>query len=417
MKLALLVLFLVSCARAPLEDPRLAFRLSGAPESMQDSFDFSSLREQLKLSLDASEGKFPNEYVLGERTISRADYAIALRALLAAKDFPEFEKMVKEHFEFYEIYGNENGWGKVLSTGYYEPVIRGSKVPTKEFSVPLYAAPPDLVVVNAAEFLKRNPAFDSLPEVQRARFAFWRARYIAKDKKVVPYFTRQEIQAGAALAGKKLELAWLDPLDAFFLEVQGSGTIEFSEREKIRVGYDGQNGQPYVAIGKFLLDKIPLEKMSMQRIREELKKLDPASRDQILFQNPSLVFFKKLQGPAMTYCGVGAVGQRTIATDNLLIPKGLLHFFAIETPVFADAASLDPSAWEKKDRWVVDLDTGGAIRGGGRVDLFMGKGPEVEREAGAMKREGRLWAIAPRQEFLDSLKAAGFSFGSQPHPQ
>lgn len=404
MKYAWLFLLLVSCARAPLEDPRLAFRFSSPPDSLQDSFEFASLREQLKLSLAATEGKFPKEYILGDRTISRADYSLALASLAEAKDFSEFEKIVKDNFEFYEIYGNENGWGRVLSTGYYEPVIRGSKIPTKEFSVPLYSAPPDLVVVDATEFLKRNPAFESLPEVQKARFAFWRARYIAKEKKVVPYFTRQEIQAQAALAGKKLELAWLDPLDAFFLEVQGSGTIEFTNQEKIRVGYDGQNGQPYVAIGKFLLDKIPLEKMSMQRIREELKKLDPASRDQILFQNPSLVFFKKLQGPAITYCGVGAVGQRTIASDNLLIPKGMLHFFAIETPVFSDPAALDPAAWEQKNRWVVDLDTGGAIRGGGRVDLFMGKGPAVEREAGAMKREGKLWAIAPRQEFLDRLK-------------
>jgi membrane-bound lytic murein transglycosylase A len=141
----------------------------------------------------------------------------------------------------------------------------------------------------------------------------------------------------------------------------------------------------------------------MQRIRAYLASVPPAERDQVFFKNPSYVFFQPLESQSLTYSGAEVTAGRTIATDKFLFPKGVLGFFAIEEPTFAGEADLNASGWEAKPRFVFDQDTGGAIRGGGRVDLYMGQGPGAARKAGVMKRDGKLWGLAPKQVFLDRL--------------
>src|SRR5262249_7518340 len=137
------------------------------------------------------------------------------------------------------------------------------------------------------------------------------------------------------LGGKGLELAWLNPIDAFFLHIQGSGVVEFGKK-RIRVGYAAQNGSPYIPIGKTLTDVIPLEQMSLQRLPRYLATLPPEKQQEIFNRNPSYVFFQKLKEESLTYSGAAVTPGRTIASDPLFFPKGLLAFLEIEEPHFPD---------------------------------------------------------------------------------
>ena len=410
-KLLLVVLLLASCARAPLEDPLKAFRLTEAPE-LSDSLSPASLKEALERDIAALKKgvNIPPAYIFDGRTVSREDYLLALEALKPeTENLDRFRDFVKAHFDFYEVYGNDDGWGVIFSTGYYDPLMQGSRHKTERFSRAIYRTPKDLVTIDLGAYAEKFPDIEPLQKIkeeQKSAKPSWRGRYIAESRRVVPYYSREELESQKVFQGKHIELAWLDPIDAFFLEIQGSGIVDFGRGKRMRVGYDAQNGYPYEPIGKFLTDAIPIEEMSMQRIRQYMNGLSPEAQDQIFFKNPSYVFFKKLEGKSLTYSGAEVTPGRTIATDRFLFPKGTLGFFDIEEPVFANAEALDPSGWERKPRWVFDQDTGGAIRGGGRVDLYYGEGPEAERRAGVMKRSGRLWIAAPKAEFLAELRAA-----------
>ncbi len=412
MKRLFFFLLLASCARAPLEDPKGAFRLSTGPE-LKDSLPLSSLKEALERNLVAfsTSTTIPAEYQFGERIVSREDYQKSLAALAPElESMDRFQSFVRMNFDFYEVYGNEDGWGTIFSTGYYDPTVQGSKKKTDRFSRAIYKTPSDLVSIDLGAYAEKFPdqeIWQKARTEQKSPTPLWRGRYVAESKKIIPYYSRKEIEADLPLKGKGLELAWLDPVDAFFLEIQGSGVVEFTKGKKIRVGYDGQNGYAYAPIGKYMLDAIPLELMSMQRIRQHLNSLSPEARDSILFQNPSYVFFRELAGLSLTYSGAEVTPGRTIATDKFLFPKGTLNYLEIETPVFSDGEAFDPSDWITTPRWVFDQDTGGAIRGGGRVDLYMGQSEEAERMAGVMKRTGKLWALVPKEEFLQRLRMEG----------
>lgn len=406
MKKLLWIIFLASCARAPLEDPSKAFRLAEAPE-LVDSFDYASFQDALGKTLASysSSTVIPQEFTFGERKVSREDYRLALESLKQAQDFSSLHALILENFEFYEVYGNDEGWGKVFSTGYYDPVIQGSRKRTNTFTQPLYKSPPDLVSIDLVAYADAFPENENLQKIrsdQKTLKPQWRGRYVAEDKKIVPYHPRSSMNE--ALAGKKLELAWVDPVDASFLQIQGSGVVEFSKNDRIRVGYDSQNGHKYEALGKFLFHVIPKEQMSMQRIRQYLNSLPAPEKEEILHKNPSFVFFQELKGLSLTFSGAEVTAQRTIASDQFLFPKGTLNFLQIELPVFADDTAFEPSLWENKPRWVFDQDTGGAIRGGGRIDLYMGQGPAPERLAGVMKRTGTMWVVAPKQSFLEKIR-------------
>lgn len=409
MRLSLLALslFIFSCARAPLEDPQKAFLPSAAPV-LADSLPLESLREGLQRTLAAYETSkiIPAEFRFSDRRLSREDYRLALLALVPElTSFDHFHEFVRENFDFYEVYGRD-GPGEVFSTGYYEALMPGSRTKTKEFSQPLYKAPPDLVTIDLGAFALRYADLKPLQELiveQKSNHPNWKGRL--EGRTVVPYYNREEIESAQALAGKNLEIAWVNPIDAFFLEIQGSGSVILPNGKRIRVGYGGQNGWPYEAIGKHLYHVIPKEQMSMQRIRQYLETLGREQQQEIFNLNPSFVFFEELKTGAMTYSGAVATAGRTIASDQYLFPKGTLGFLNIELPVFADAAAYEPAGWESRPRWVFDQDTGGGIRGGGRIDLFMGEKPEEARMAGVMKRDGHYWVVAPKESFLQRLRA------------
>ena len=266
-----------------------------------------------------------------------------------------------------------------LLTGYYEPLLHGSLRRTDRFTIPLYLRPPELVDIDLGAFR------DDL----RGR----RLAGIVRDRRLVPFADRAGVEQGA-LVGRELELVWVDdPIDAFFLHIQGSGRVELPDGTHLRVGYAAQNGHPYVAIGRELVARgaLALEDVTMQSIRAWLEE-HPDQAGEIMRKNPSFVFFRKLDGEGpVGSAGTALEPYRSIAVDTAFLPMGV--------PVWLDGSWPSPSA-DQPDRplrrLVVAQDTGGAIRGPVRADLFCGYGEEAAEIAGRLKHPVRMWLLLPR---------------------
>lgn len=264
--------------------------------------------------------------------------------------------------------GDPNG----LFTGYYEPLLEGSRLRIGKYQTPLLRRPADLVMVQLGLFR---------PEWRGDRIA---GRVVAGN--LVPYPTRAEIERGA-LDANQLALYWVsDPVDAFFLEVQGSGKVRLPDGRTVSLGYDGQNGRPYVSIGKVLVERGQLtkEQVSLDSIKRWIR-AHPAEGRALLDDNPSYVFFREMEGETP----IGAEGAvltpgRSLAVDRAYLPLG--------APMFVDAHDDNGDV----RRLVVAQDTGGAIRGPVRGDLFWGFGAEAERRAGPMKAHGRYYLFLPK---------------------
>ena len=207
--------------------------------------------------------------------------------------------------------------------------------------------------------------------------------------RLIPYHNRHQIERGA-LRGRKLELVWVDSAaDAFFLHIQGSGRIRLRDGSVLRVGYAGTNGHPYTAIGRDLIARgaILREKMSMQAIRDWMS-ANPAEGAALMRTNKSYIFFRELTGPGpLGAQGVALTPERSIAVDRSALPLGL--------PVWLDTTLPDGAATPYR-RLMVAQDTGGAIKGAVRADVFWGPGARAARMAGAMKSPGRYWFLIPR---------------------
>lgn len=268
-----------------------------------------------------------------------------------------------------------NGDRQGLFTGYYEPTLYGSEVKTSEYNIPLRMRPSDLVMVNLGEFRD---------ELKGQRIA---GRVVSGQLK--PYEDRGEIEDGKLPAAQDVPLLWVnDAADAFFLQIQGSGVVVLPNGQTVRVGYDGQNGHPYTAIGKILIDKGELtkENVSMQTIREWMHE-HPSEAKDLMRTNKSYVFFRRLEtdGPVGAQ-GVVLTAQRSLAIDPVFLPYGLPVYLDIENPIQPDS---------RIQRLVVTQDTGGAIKGPVRGDVFWGYGDEAASIAGVMKSKGQAWILAP----------------------
>ena len=265
-----------------------------------------------------------------------------------------------------------------LFTGYYVPLLRGARQPDSVYRYPLYRRPTDLVSVDLGQFD---------PELEGRRIG----GRVEKGR-LVPYADRAAIDRGA-LAGRQLEFLWVDdPVDRFFLEIQGSGQVRLPSGETIRVGYADQNGRPYRAIGKDLIEigAIAREDMSMQAIRAWLA-ANPAEAPAMMARNPSYVFFAEAppaSGPSGAQ-GVPLTPGRSLAVDRKYLPLG--------APMWIDTVAPEPDGDRPLRRLVVAQDTGGAIRGAVRGDVFWGAGARAEYLAGHMKSPGRLFILLPRE--------------------
>lgn len=264
--------------------------------------------------------------------------------------------------------------GTGIMTGYYEPILRGSTTQDDTYRTPLYARPPELVEAAGADPLRR-------------RFG------VLQDGRMEPFHDRAAIERGA-LSGRGLELVWVDdPVDAFFLHIQGSGRVTLENGETLRLGYAGQNGRGYVAIGRILIERgdMPRDRMSMQAIRTWLRDVGQDRAVELMSNNPSYVFFRRVETLSPEQGPIGALGvpltpQRSVAVDRSAIPLGLPLFVAARDP-------LDRSAMA---RMVVAQDTGGAIRGPARTDFFWGWGNEAGERAGRMREDAQVFLLLPR---------------------
>jgi len=296
--------------------------------------------------------------------------------------------------------------GKVLVTGYYVPVLHGSRHQSSRFCWPLYERPDDLVSISLAEFgfwkrwQKSSILLRWLMNLGGLRALPTRVfgRLMA-DRKVIPYFSREEIDYEDALAGRQLELVWLDDdIERFFLHIQGSGRIILAEGGEIMVGYAAANGHPYRSIGAWLIRQGYMEReaVTMPTIRKFIQD-HPEKAADIFTANPSYVFFRQLPNQEPLGCWqIPLTAGRSIATDKSLFPGGGLAFLLTEIPSFSVDGSI--ISWQSSGRLVLNQDTGGAIKGSWRVDLFCGTGKAAAQMAGVMKQPGHLFFLAPKLE-------------------
>lgn len=273
---------------------------------------------------------------------------------------------------------SNRGRPRGLFTGYYEPTLHGSRRRHGAFTVPLHKRPPELVAVDLGVFR---------PDLKGRRIA---GR--VDEGRLRPWEERAEIADGS-LGGRGLELVWVDDqIDRFFLQVQGSGIVELDDGGLMRVGYDGQNGHPYYAIGRELIARgeVRREEMSMQAIRGWLAE-HPEQAGALLATNRSYVFFRELTGLGpLGAQGVALVPGRALAVDRRHLPMGIPAWIDTEHP------NADPELSDLTlQRLVVLQDTGGSIRGPVRGDVFFGPGEEAAAVAGRMKHSGRIWLLLP----------------------
>jgi membrane-bound lytic murein transglycosylase A len=281
----------------------------------------------------------------------------------------------ENRFTPYELGGGETGDG--LITGYYEPLLHGNFAKTVRYRYPLYRPPDDLVIVDLGELY---------PELEGKR-----VRGRLTGRRVIPYYSRAEIHDGRRpLKGR--ELAWVDdPVALFFLHIQGSGRMQLPDGRVRHVGYADQNGHPYVAIGRRLVDMgaLRLEDVSLQTIRAWLK-AHPRLAEAVLNSNPSYVFFdwreSTLSGPVGSF-NVPLSPERSVAVDPRHVPLGFPLWLDTTLPAVVDSVTYR--------RLVFAQDTGGAIKGSARADVFFGYGEQAEQLAGHMKQPGRLYLLRP----------------------
>ena len=271
------------------------------------------------------------------------------------------------------------GDGKAFATGYFEPEIRGSRTRQPGYDVPVYGLPTDFVKCTRTDGTSGRGMID--PSGQ-----------------CVAYFDRAGIEDGA-LAGRGLEIAWAaDPVELFFLEVQGSGRLALPDGGVMRIGYAGQNGRDYVAIGRLLRQRnaLPPGGATMAGIVEWIR-AHPAEGKALMRENPSYVFFKEVIGAGpLGSLGVPVTSRGSVAVDPNFVPLGAPVFLDLDRP-------------EASGLWVAQ-DVGGAIKGVNRVDTFWGAGDAAKAMAGGMSASGRAWVLVPRGGSVQALA------GAQPHP-
>ena len=302
----------------------------------------------------------------------------AARALPAG-DETAVQSFVEATFDAWSI-AAADGAAEGMVTGYYEPVLAGSRSRSERFRIPVYGVPADLVAVDLEGVI---------PDLKGLRL-----RGRMEGARVVPYWTRGEIEAMNPFRAPVL--AWVeDPVELFFLQIQGSGQIALATGERLRLGYGDQNGHPYRSMGRFLVERreMTLDQASMQGIKSWAA-ANPRKLREALDSNPSYVFFREMpeaagaaEGPVGTL-GVPLAAGYSIAIDPRSIPLGAPVFLATTWPLSA----------QPLERLVAAQDTGGAIRGAVRADLYWGSGSEAGALAGRMRQRGRMWILWPRGE-------------------
>jgi membrane-bound lytic murein transglycosylase A len=314
------------------------------------------------------------------------DSLVALRAFVETRPDPAaMNRFIADRYRVYRSVGGSES-GKVLFTGYYEPHLNGSLTPDTRYRYPVYALPGDLLVIDLSAFSEDLKGKRIIGRLQ--------------GNTVVPYPDREAIEADTGFARIAAPIAWVDDrVDLFFLQIQGSGRIYLTDGSFLRVHYHGANGRPYRSIGRLLIDqgRIPREEMSMQRIKAYLH-AHPDEVDAVLNHNPSYVFFKTETSGPIGALGIDLTPGRSVAVDRRVFPMAVLAFLQTQVPLVDGSGRID--RWIDFSAFALNQDTGGAIRGPGRVDIFWGNGPYAQVAAGHMQHKGAFYllVLAPESQ-------------------
>jgi len=368
-----LVLF-PSAGRVLAAETCRAMVVAGEQVLRPDDLAGAGLTEAVNASL-AYLGKIPGkrrfnfcdrEYTAADLRAALSDFALLWQRLGAT---PEFYRQLAERFEFLAARRDSEAAASILVTGYFEPLVEGSLQRRAPFLYPLYRVPADLV--------SREGTVGRL-----------------ENGRLVPYWTRREIEEGNLLSGK--ELVYLDdPIAAFILQVQGSGRVRLRDGSVRPVLFGAKNGRPYRSIGRLLVDRgqMSLEQVNLPSIIAYLE-AHPDQRREILNHNESFVFFRwgeKGQPGPLGNLGEPLGAGRSVALDQEFYPPGALVFLQTRKPLFNRRDEV--VGWSPLNRLAHNQDTGSAIRGAGRVDLFLGYGARARITAGLMKTPGRLYLL------------------------
>jgi len=373
---------------APDEDAVMEMITDRSLPDFADDMIYDGLAHSLQKSLSYLE-KIPidQQFIFGRDSYTTEHMRRSMQSFLefvqSRPTAAELKQFIQSKYRVYRSIGR-NGKGEVLYTGYYEPHLRGRLTPSEKYRFPIYARPPDLIRIDLSLF-KEKYAGESII-----------ARYT--QQKVLPYYDRKEIDSGGALKSSTEVLAWVeDPVDIFFLQIQGSGKVYLDSGDVLNVHYNTSNGRPYRSIGKLLIDneKITVEEMSMQKIREYLDQ-HPDEIEEVFNYNPSYVFFNIEPDGPLGNINVKLTPGRSIALDRRIFPKSALCFIEAEMPIVDSAGNIQ--SWQRFTRFAMNQDTGGAIRGPGRADIFWGNGPYAEIAAGHLKHPGKLYFLVLKPE-------------------
>ena len=271
---------------------------------------------------------------------------------------------------------NPDGSRSGLITGYYEPILKGSRTEGHGYAHPVFGPPDDMIVVELATLY---------PELKHLRL-----RGRVEGRKLVPYYSRAEWAPQESKRSPEALLWLADAIDFFFMQIQGSGQVQLTDGSRVRLNYADQNGHPYRSIGRWLIERgeLKAEQASMQGIKTWAK-ANPSRLAELLNANPSLVFFRELpvegSGPQGAM-GLALTPERSLAVDPRHVPLG--------APIWLSTTR--PNSEQALTRLMLAQDTGGAIRGVVRADFYWGSGPEAGKEAGKMRQQGRMWVLMPR---------------------
>jgi membrane-bound lytic murein transglycosylase A len=354
--------------------------------SFQDDMDFNSLAAAIgknleylrRLKPDHVFDYGPDRYTCKQIVESQEEF---LRLISTSPSVDEINRRLQRDYLLYRASGRP-GKPSVLFTGYFEPTYDASLTPDSTFRHPIYTKPDDLVRVDLSPFREEFKGKSIIARIN--------------GKQIVPYHTRREIEGDKVLAGRNLELAWLrDSLDVAFLQIQGSGRLRLPDRTILRMGYEIGNGRPYQSIGRYMIEKgyLTREETSMQSIRRYLTR-HPEVKEDVLNQNPSYVFFRTVSGGPYGNINVPLTPGRSLALDNRVFPRGALCFVRTQKPVLNSREEI--TGWTDCSRFVLHQDTGGAIQGAGRADIFWGDDSYAEVAAGHMKHEGDLYLLVKK---------------------
>lgn len=348
--------------------------------SLDDDMPAESLIAAVDESLKAVARKNNSAgFVFGDMTVSSAQIAETLsrlREIFAGEPDPvKRKRIIAEEFD---AYARAETGGPVAITGYYQPVLKASRTKRDEFKWPIYRLPDDLVTADLGLFHSDLKGRKITGRVE--------------NKKILPYHDRAAIDGGGALADKGLAIAWVaDPFDLFILHVQGSGVAQFEDGSSIYVNYSAANGHAYQSVGRILVEtgEIPKEAQSINTIKKWLYN-HPDKVGWLLHQNKSYVFFREMGDGPFGSTGAKLVSGRSAAFDPAFFPEGATAWMVVNLPEIVDGEAL---GYKKTARFVFNHDRGGAIKGPGRADLFVGQGKAAGDMAGYMKQDGSVFFL------------------------